>query len=70
LLLTAGYLLAAFLLADHTNANSLKVAISLYTAVTIVWFYRYGSQLYPSEVTSKGMIGFMSLLISANLVLV
>jgi hypothetical protein len=69
-LLMLGYFIAAFLFADISNSGGLKVAISLYVIVVIIWFYLYGCIMYPNELMSKGMIGFISLIISAYILII
>ena len=70
LLLTDGYLIAALVTYDGQDFVGLKATVSIYNAIIIVWSYRYGFQLYPSDLMSKGFLGFMSLLISTNLLII
>jgi hypothetical protein len=70
LLLTVGYVITSLVTDDDLNRRGLKIAICIYSALMAVWYYRYGSQLYPSDIMSKGVLGFMSLLISTNLLII
>lgn len=69
-LLTIGYIVAALATNDQGNSGGIKVAITIYTFIMIAWYYRYGSQLYPAELMSKGMLVFMSLLITTNILII
>lgn len=70
LLLIAGYIIVALLVNDQRDSGGLKAAISIYNVILIVWYYRCGTQLYPGELMSKGMLVFLSLLFSTNLLII
>lgn len=46
--MTAGYVIGAAMFRDVNNSMSLKIVISVYMLIIILWFYRYGYQLYPN----------------------
>lgn len=67
--MAVGYILNALINAG-ANKSLLEIFILLLTACMVVWYHQFGYKLYPHRLVKRGMTGFISLLITANLLII